>query len=198
MNTSYSLLVEVEDILQESELIKLQGKKPNKGLITQKLNRVAYDHTNIDDFIPPTDEGYEVGDYLEQHVIPDVSKPNWLIAQEKLVDWALDQTQQVQRAIAQFLENPIENYELTLQALILNDVIQSDEGELLDTLPMGPKISYVSILKKRVKSRPATKEELIEEMSRYPINRPATTVRQFLRRHKNLLEEIDGYYHWVG
>lgn len=194
--SSYSLLVEPEDVAQEVELIKLEGKRANRGLVSNKLNRLAYDHMSFDELATPTSEGLEPWETLPF----EPNQPEWLKAQERLVEWALDQTQQVQAAINQFLEDPIENYELTLQALIQSDVIhpEAEEGDDDFTPSHQSKVSYVSILKKRVKSRPASKEELIAEMSMYPINRPATTVRQFLRRHKNNLREENGLYKWVA
>lgn len=194
---SYTLLVEPEDINQEVELLRAEGKpRVNRSFVEHKLSRLAYDHLNYDE-LATTSEGLEPLETLEY----EPERPSWLQAQERLVDWALDQTQYVQSVINRFLEDPIENYELTLQALLEAEVIkpESEDGDITALCAhTQPSVTYVSILKKRIKSRPASKEDLIEEMSKYPINRPATTVRQFLRRHKTHLIEEDGLFRWVA
>lgn len=195
--TCYSLLVEPEDVNQEVELLKAQGTtRVNRSFVQQKLHRLAYDHLNYDELATATGEEGEPWETLDYQ--PE--RPVWIEAQERIVDWALDQTQYVQSVINQFLEDPIENYELTIQALIEAKIIKPEleEGESIVPCSSQPSVTYVSILKKRLKARPASKEDLIQEMSHYPINRPATTVRQFLRRHKAHLLEEDGMFRWVA
>lgn len=149
-------------------------KKPSQSVIRLELTRKATKDPS-----------------LSEAVLAVIASPDEYPFHDRLLDWAATQTEAVEQIIMDFLDDPEARLQETLQAL-------TSEGILLYELRIGPaavkRVTYTSILKKNL---PATKDELIEALSYCPINRPASTVRQFLRRHAPMLE-MDAYnrYSW--
>lgn len=170
----YSTLIESADVSQETILRKLEGvERPSPSLIQRNLVVRAY-------------QNYEgLGRHLPS------SRPEWLEAQEHLVEWAMDKSFAIQSCIGDFLEDPDAKLESTLQQLEeLGVPLHRPQHVKIRT---SKRTSYTEIMRRRL---PATKEELIDELSQFPIKRPAASVRQFLRSHRDQLVEVEGEYRW--
>lgn len=162
--SNYDPLIDRDDVSQEAWLVQAKGKVPSKSIIRKKLQREAYDHPNLD-----SDE--------EDNFFTRVQEAKTYTPDEELLDWALEQSQTIREIIENFIssEDP---------ERILDDVIEQlkDAGVKLNWFrtPQRVSMTYSEIM---TKALPASKDELIKLMSRFPIKRPASTVRQFLRRN---------------
>lgn len=182
-------LVTKEDVIQEAELRSIvTGKKASKFIIKAMLSREAFYQPNIYDLVHNADQ--EEVDPLESlSAIVLQPEVGWGEAQEELIEWALDQSTDVQECICQFLEDPESNIDSTIQKLAELEVISSIPAIQTKPLNKMQPASYADILRDRL---PATIDELIRELSYYPIKRPAATVRQFLRRNAKQIEDRQG------
>lgn len=170
----YTMLVEPADVSQETILRKLEGvERPSPFLIQRNLQAQAY-------------QNYQG---LARHL--SGSRPDWLEAQEQLVEWAMDKSFAIQSCIGDFLEDPDEKLETTLHQL--EELGVHLHRPTVRVVHKKQRTSYTEIMRRRL---PATKEELIEELSQFPIKRPAASVRQFLRSHRDQLVEVEGEYRW--
>lgn len=176
----YERLFTADDIAQEMELVRLtKGKKASKAIVKAKGWRQALDHPNLDSEDP--DEGFFAS--LQVEYVPT--------AAEELLAWALEQGPDVRNLIERFLASPDQD---ELLPIVLESL--SREGVELQEISMFPAPretkTYTDIM---FEALPASKDELITLMSRFPIKRPASTVRQFLRRNEpSLYQNERGEY----
>lgn len=176
---SYTPLIERDDVQQEAEMLLLQGKRPNRGIIRKKLERLSLVDLELD-----LDTWEERIDFILFGDDED--------AVSHLGEWADDQVLEVQECIDAFLADPEALLEATLRFLGSLHLLKE---EVFTSRVSRKAASYASIM---LRALPCTKDELITLMTRFPIKRPASTVRQFLRRHSaNLKEDELGHYHRV-
>lgn len=152
-----------DDILQEMEILKLQGiTNPSKRIVYLKLTsgKGAFSMAELPDTA------------ASPWVIHSVTPPEVV---EELIEWTFEQTQSVQDLIWDFLDNPEETYDDTVKTL-------QDLGFIKRI--QQPKSSGSSISHIILNALPATKEELIELVQAVSpeTERPAATVRQNIRR----------------
>ncbi len=95
---------------------------------------------------------------------------------DQIINWALEQSSDIQKLIWDFLDNPEEELDDTLRILTDNSLVVKNQK------PLKEKISLSQLM---LKNLPATKEELIEliQILSPETTRPAATVRQFTRRY---------------
>lgn len=175
-------LITKEDIEQEAFLRSLvKGKTVSKRIIGMNLQRQATSQLNYEETLP-----------LDQEIdIPDLREPT---ASEELVFWARELSTELQQVINDFLENPEERLLHTMEFLSRQGIIQ----DLLESRPVSSpvkKMNYTTMMRRAL---PATKDELIIMITRAgTMERPAATVRAFLRRFKNNLSiDSTNRYHW--
>lgn len=174
----YEMLVTREDIQQEAFLRQLEKGKPvSQSIIAKKLQRKATVQLNYEEVLDPERE----------MDIPDLREPT---AAEELRLWAQDLSHEVQAVIDEFLQNP-DKLEDTMAFLARQGLIQN----LLESRPTIKKMNYTTMMRRAL---PATKDELIVMVTRAgTMERPAATVRAFLRRFKpNLYTDPTGKIHW--
>lgn len=161
--------IDHQDVLQEAELLRLQGKIPNLRIIRKRLSRgvLIYDQ-------PPED----AQPFQESSYDPEVT--------DALIDWALQQTEKIQERIFLFLEEPKHE---AVPSLLIFLRRQNIPLNLVDSAPTGS----LSKLLMRTLQKPQTLETLYEiARSSHTAERPEAAVRQFIRRAKKegkILEE---------
>lgn len=171
--------VDPDDITQEAELLRLQGKIPSRKLIQLRL---AQDHIL----------SFSRLGFIEEDVnLPWGSTRINVQAIEDLTVWALTQATDVQKAIWTFLESPNPEEALVETLTTLQDL------NIQLHLPKE-KPTKSSLAEVMMRSLPATKEELITiATDLITTKRPDSTVRQFLRRKikQGHILEIEGTYY---
>lgn len=194
----YQPLVSQDDVTQEAAVVLYEKKvQASQSIIRMKLQRQATEQLNIGDLIAGSDD-FDENDPFESL---SLALFQFTDAQDNvhqtLIAWALDQSEAVQILVNDFLDDPTdENLTICLEGLVEAGVelksfgSTSKKKKASQTSQSG--VSYSSILMKRL---PATKDDLIRELSVYPIRRPAATVRQFLRRHANQFTVINDIIH---
>lgn len=176
----FETLVTREDIDQEIALLAARGIQGSRSIIAKKLSREAHQ-------MAPLSEDFDVPE----------PEPEDDDTHQKLISWAIQQSDdRIMQLITWFLDCPDQaRLRRCVQELKRFNLIESPLGAIPDR---KKRITYKALL---IRMLPATKDELIEQLSAtgLPIKRPATTVRQFLRRHSDVLA-IDEYkrYHWNG
>lgn len=180
----YESLITSEDIRQEVALLQILGKeKVSAAIVKRKLERQATTQLNYEEVIDPDRDAD----------IPDLREPE---ATEQLVRWAMEVSQEVQNIISIFLQDPSEeSLQRTLKLLAHQGLLQEALSNKPTQKTKPQKTSYTSMMKRAL---PATKEELIIMItSAGMMERPASTVRSFLRRFaKNLEQDGSLRYHW--
>lgn len=205
----YESVVTSDDIRQEASLVQLRKlqKLPNfstyhestlaelcitapdvsKQIIRQKMGRKEKTYFLVDDLT-----NYSEGETAEDPTVigsPITDEAD--SARTVLMEWALEQTTEVQKIISEFLLDPEGEITSVLTRLASQGIELHAETVL--PKPKATKITYTDILRKAL---PATKEDMIRALSHYPIERPASTVRQFIRRHQaQLTQDAMGCYH---
>lgn len=174
-------LITREDVSQEAFLRQIEKGKPvSKNIIRRKMMREATVQLNYQETMDPERE----------EEIPDDRE---LSSAEEIRMWARELSQEVQSVINDFLHNPEERLLDTMEFLQRQGLIQI----LLEARPAPPvkKMNYTTMMKRAL---PATKDELIVMVTRAgTMERPAATVRAFLRRFSNnLTTDATGKFHW--
>ncbi len=166
--------IDHQDVLQEAELLRLQGKIPNLRIIRKRLSRgvLLYD-------LPPED----AQPFEESPYDPEVT--------EALIDWALQQTEKIQERIFLFLEEPTHE---AVPSLLIFLRRQNIPLNLIDTAPTGS----LSKLLMRTLHEPQYLDDLYELARRSHVSeRPEAAVRQFIRRAQKegkILQDEHGRY----
>jgi len=169
----FDRLVNLDDIDQEVALRLLEGRSSvSRGIVTIELSRKAMKDPSIPETL----------------VVPEIISCS---DSDTLLDWARDIGPEVIEVIEFFLSDPENLLYETFERLV-------ELGVSLNPINEEPRqrsrVTYKGILSRAL---PATQDELIQALSNCPINRPASTVRQFIRRHKsNLWVDKMGRYHW--
>jgi len=175
--------IDKADIDQEAELLKLQGKKPNRTFIRRRYQRF-HNALLFWDEVPASAEPMQ----WEEPVLPDPSTI------EKLVNWAIEQGEEITEQILFFLDNPTEEVlkvlmeDLELKPLearrgpsLTNTIIsylEQPEGCTLDTLySLARKIhtarrpeSAVRQILRRLKEEGLLKEVTVNDQTRYSLS----------------------------
>lgn len=167
-----------EDLAQEYELAKLQGvAKPSRRLLHLRLESAYRQELLIDDLIAndeDTDpEEYRVDSqpwaHAQHHVNPE------RLAQ--LLVWTSQQDQTVQERVYRYLSGsiPLSKVLVVLQNRGLLQEVEEVEKEVIPHQHSAKQFL--------LRCLPATKDELIHALTKvHHTERPAATVRQFLRR----------------
>lgn len=169
------------DVDQETALRQLEhpNKRISKKIVAQQLTREANDTWALTEVHERT-MTTELVAYQPQH-------PGDRAAQQ-LLSWAeTNKDQEVLEVISRFIELPDSLYARTFSWLVEHGYIPTPSSTIA---PTQKRTSYSDMMRRAL---PATKDELIRLISRFPVKRPAATVRQFLRREGAI--ETDGYYH---
>ena len=154
-----------DDVDQEIWILRNQGKNPRRDLVRKRLESRVVEGLFSD--IPS-------GISLE---LPWIDyRPVSLESIEVLVEWSLSQVKEVQQVIWNFLEDPDDQLEKTLQQL-------QELGIVLQAPRSKPQVTIKALI---LKALPATFDELVELVLMVSPNtrRPEATVRQFIRRHQ--------------
>ena len=162
MTTGTTKLYDEDDLNQEYALAQLTGGRATKSILRRKLSRVWKDNLEVMDHVaipaPPETE---------------TAKLDWLL------DWASDaEDPRLLQIIQTFSLDPENLYEVTIQSL--QEIIE------LHQLTEKPRerFTYSQMI---ANALPATYDDLLAMLGRERIKRPAATLRQWLRRHKDSL-----------
>lgn len=170
--------VDAEDVRQEVDLRKWQGLRVSRRVIEQRM-------TAETGMIPlyvgeggssPWDDGEAI--------------PSPMTVQ-RLVEWALTQTGEIQSLIWVFLDSPSKRLEPTIHALRASGAIAETSQERVER-----KVTLGNLL---LRSLPATFEQLVAVVQRNQSSkRPQATVRQFIRRNerRGMIHQCEGVYHY--
>ena len=181
------LAIDPQDVDQEIALFKLAhpGRTPSRRIIYQRL---LLQETVLEE-IP---EGY--GKDAQEATLPASSAlflgpPPPLQAIEAIVEFTLQQTEEIQNHIFSFLEDPEDHLEKTMQYLEAVGIIPSAK----QTTRRKSHSTTALLLRLLRHKQTVSFEELLETVQTNggpPRQRPAATVRQFLRRHGDQLDEV--------
>lgn len=179
----YQALVTPEDINQEMEILRLRGvPNPSSSIVRMKMERKSSIEPNYQDLFDLDDPEGEVD-------IPEpLRDPS---PQEELILWAMGKSVEIQGVIDAFLEDPDTRLESTIEFLAELSLVVS----LPQNRPSSKRITYTDIM---TRALPASKDDLIRCIGRVgTMERPAATVRSFLRRFANRLHiSPEGIYSW--
>lgn len=163
-------VVDRDDINQEAALLELQGIKPSRRLLALRMRERELTFSGDIDCQPlPT-------------LAPGLPDPEVI---EALIDWTLDQVDEVQAQMFEFLEDPEERFEETAEFLLRIHLIQ----------PLATPAKAASNADLFRNALPAAKEDLytLARLHLTTTRRPEATVRQWLRRSLEAgLVEVDG------
>jgi len=152
--------IDPQDIEQEAQLLILEGKVPNRRLIRARLQPRELCYT--------AHEVYEQSEAFTPQVTFEAEE-----VIEKLVNWAIHQTEIIQEQIYSFLEEPEDLLEETL-ALLQDEHIISET-----TAPSRPTGSATQLI---LRSLPASFDQLVHIVTEVSSpRRPQATVRQAMR-----------------
>ena len=176
--------VEEDDVRQEAELLRLEGKEPSKKIIRRRLlsrNRVLSFYRLFSPAPPPWARS------------PAVNTETLY----QLVTWAMEQTRPIQEVIWTFLETPDDLLTTTVEELQRLGVIQPPESS--SSKRGGHSSSLAQLI---LRSLPATLEDLTKlvQTESPETRRPAATVRQVVRRYQRKGEirtTKEGVVEWV-
>ena len=181
--------IDPRDVEQEASLLLLAGKTPHRGLIAKRMKREA-------GLLFSTDDDWSSG--LSPVAYHDYNPPKpYLETVDTLVHWALDQEEDIQEVMWNFLTEPSEEaLKVTLKEL-------STRGVHLHQPKKSPRVkgSYSTILMKYLsEQKKITKDQAIELAYQYGFSktsaRPEALVRQtlrnFLRAGKITMTELNG------
>jgi hypothetical protein len=154
-----------EDVNQEIWLLQQSGKNPRRDLVRKRLESRLVEGIFSD--IP---DGIDVQlPWLDY-------RPISLESIEFLVEWSLSQVKEVQQIIWNFLEDPEDQLQPTLELLM--------ELGIIEEIPQPkPQVTIKDLI---LKSLPATFDDLVQLVLMVSPNtrRPEATIRQFIRRHQ--------------
>lgn len=149
-----------DDILQEAELLKLEGKTPSLRLLRKRAE--AYEALLFADYLPSG--ATEI--IWEGPQLPDFE------VVEAIVNWAMEQAEATREKVLTFLEDPTEEGLKTLLPQIQLQAPQKIKGG-----------SLAQAILRLLSTRPHTKQELYEyARSEHQAKRPEATIRQLVRR----------------
>lgn len=172
-----------QDIDQEVELLKLEGvENPKRSLI---YKRMMHSELSFD----------EIPDFISVQPILDTTPEVDFQVTERLIEWALDQEDEIQTLIFNFLDEPTErSLKKTMKKL-------SQRGVELHEVTSHRGVSLTDIIRHEIISAPCTIDYLYQvARNLHPSRRPEAAVRTILRKLISLEEVvIDGTrYHYTG
>lgn len=173
MPTGTTKLYDEEDVAQEIELAKLTGSRATRTILRKKLSRVWVDNLELMDYVsipePPESEH---------------AKLEWLMS------WAEEaEDPRLLQIIQTFALDPEKMIDVTLE--VLGEII---ELHAISEAPQRERYTYSQMI---ANALPATYSDLLSMLGRERIKRPAATLRQWLRRHKEDIayDEFDRIVH---
>jgi hypothetical protein len=163
--------IDPQDIEQEAELLRLEGKTPNKSIIKKRLQGDNPDLT------------YDFTEELNG------SKPNWRTynpdpdAIKQLAKWALRQSDEIRDEIFEFIDNPTDKRvdEIIKKLIDLSILSEAALEEHRSTLRHKGSIADM-LLRELSATGPRTEEELYSLEATIQSKRPRAAIRQTLRR----------------
>lgn len=166
-------VVTKEDLDQEMELLRLQGKNPSRSIVYKKLSR--YESLLFDSIGTPDIPGAEP--------IPWEGEPTpTLEIMTQLISWAIQQSIQIQNVVLSFLEGRSDESE-TVEKLISLGIISRQNKRLLRSGGEFTLSLTDIILKKLEESVQVNIKDLYRSAREFTVSkRPEAAVRQIMRR----------------
>lgn len=170
--------VDAEDVKQEMDLRRWQGLRASRRVIEQRM--IA--ETGMTPLYVGENGSspWDAGDAIPSPM-----------AVQRIVDWALSQTGDIQSLIWKFLDAPSQKLEPTLHALRARGVIHETRKERAER-----EVTLGSLL---LRALPATFDQLVSVVQHTQSSkRPQATVRQFIRRNerRGMIHQREGVYHY--
>lgn len=166
-------VVTKEDIDQEMELLRLQGKNPSRAVVYRKFSRfegLLFDSIGTPD-IPGAEPVPWAGDPIPS-----------LEVMTQLVGWALEQSIQIQQAVLSFLEGRSNEKETLDQLISLGVISRSNRRYMKATRDFSYTMTDV-ILKKFEENGEVDIYDLYQSAREFlSSKRPEAAVRQIVRR----------------
>lgn len=183
----FSKLIPVEidskDVDQEAELLKLEGKVPNRAIIAKRMSN-GVPELLFADWLPVT------ADEVNQEIVP-MSSQDYDTLVKTLYNLPIDE-----KIISDFLDNPENEVELNrlLEELYALNVISKRQWQKSKPQAMSLRVLILIKIKERKKM---SKTEIIKYVSAiHTSKRPAEAARISIKRLINSgdIKEINGYF----
>ena len=165
--------IDPRDLDQESELLKLLGKQAHRGLLLRKAERES-NHLLFGDEVPDLAE--PMG--WTQSPIPDLEQL------QEIVDWAINQGEEIAQRVFTFLDDPDPASLKALLAHLKEQGVLTEEKTPSENTPN----SLAALVLRSAGSQKGdkvgvTKEELYQlARDMHIARRPEAAIRQLLRR----------------